>query len=59
MFGRLSNSICFIMAQEGHFILDYMNGYLIFGNEGNCRKAFDRLTNLLHEFIKMCYPVNR
>ena len=37
------------MAQEGHFILDYIDDYLIFGNEADCKKAFDILTILLHE----------
>ena len=37
------------MAQDGHYILDYIDDYLIFGNEADCKRAFDRLTSLLQE----------
>ena len=49
IFERISNSIRFIMAQNGYYILDYIDDYLIFGNEVDCKRAFDRLTSLLQE----------
>ena len=48
IFERLSNSIRFIMAMNGHYILDYIDDYLISGQEESCRRAFDDLTVLLN-----------
>ena len=37
------------MAQEGFFILSYIDDHMIYGNEANCNRAFERLTSLLQE----------
>ena len=49
IFQRLSDSVRYIMAQEGYYILSYIDDHMIFGLEEICKKAFDRLTSLLHE----------
>ena len=37
------------MAKEKHYILNYLDDSLIFGNKTDCQKGFDRLTELLTE----------
>ena len=37
------------MAQEGHYILNYIDDHVIFGKKQDCQRAFDRLTELLTE----------
>ena len=49
LFQRLSDSIRFIMAQEGHYILNYLDDHLIFGDKTGCDRGFARLTQLLGE----------
>ena len=39
----------FIMTQEGHYMLDYIDDNLIFGHRTQCQRDFDRLNNLLEE----------
>ena len=47
IFQRLSDSIRFIMSQENHAIVSYIDDHILFGNREQCSKAFDRLTTLL------------
>ena len=49
LFQRFSDSIRFIMSQEGHFIQNYVDDHLCLGKANDCRKAFDRLQILLTE----------
>ena len=49
LFQRLSDSIRYIMASEGFYILNYLDDHLIFGPKDKCQKGFNRLTNLLKE----------
>ena len=37
------------MAQEGFYILNYLDDHLTFGDEDKCQRGFDRLTGLLQE----------
>ena len=46
---RLSDSVRFIMAQEGYYILNYLDDHLIFGDKEKYLKGFDNLTSLLGE----------
>ena len=49
LFQRLSDSVRFIMRQEGHYIQNYVDDHLCLGKASDCRKAFDRLKVLLPE----------
>ena len=49
IFQRLSDIIRFIMAQEGHYILNDLDDHLIFGHKHQCSKGFDRLTEILKD----------
>ena len=49
LYQRLSDSIRFIMTSEGHYCLDYIDDYLIFGSKSDCQSGFDRLGCLLEE----------
>ena len=46
---RLSDCVRFIMAQEGYYIINYLDDHLIFGDKDKCNKGFERLTVLLNE----------
>ena len=47
---RLSDTVPYIMVQENHSTLCYIDDHLIFGqNKEKCQRAFDRLTALLQE----------
>ena len=49
LYQRISDFIRFIMAQEGFYVLSYIDDHMIYGNEANCKRAFERLTSLLQE----------
>ena len=66
LFQRLSDSVRFIMKQEGHYIQNYSDDHLCLGKASDCRKAFDRLNVLLpelgfqisdHKTVKRCTEV--
>ena len=49
LYQRFSDSIRFILHQEGHFSLNYIDDHLILGKASNCQKGFERLKKLLPE----------
>ena len=49
LFQHISDSVRYIMAQNGFFVLSYIDDYMMYGNEANCKRAFERLTILLQE----------
>ena len=49
IFQRCSDSIRYIMTRENHYILNYIDDYLIFGTKQQCTAAFHRLHELLDE----------
>ena len=49
LYHRLSDSIRFIMTSGGHYCLDYINDWLLFGSKGKCQASFERLNDLLVE----------
>ena len=40
LYQRLSDSIRFILQEEGYFCLDYVDDHLILGKASNCHKGF-------------------
>ena len=48
-FQRFSDSLRFILTSEGHYCINYIDDYVLFGNEAACSAAFIRLQELLTE----------
>ena len=48
-FQRFSDSLRFILTSEGHYCVNYIDDYVLFGNEAACSAAFERLQKLLAE----------
>ena len=49
LYQRLSDSIRYILRQEGHFSLNYCYDHLILGKATDCKRGFHRLKELLPE----------
>ena len=49
IFQRTSDSTRYILSQEGHDCLNYLDDFLLIDNKNNCTTAFDRLAKLLPE----------
>ena len=49
LYQRFSDCIRFILHQEGHFSLNYIDDHLILGKASNCQKGFQRLKELIPE----------
>ena len=47
IFQRISDSIRFIMSQEGHYCCNYADDFLLIDGNEKCNLAFDRLSVLL------------
>ena len=49
IYQRLSDSVRFIMSEEKHHVVCYIDDHVLFSNRDQCQRAYDRLTQLLEE----------